>query len=149
MEIVGVTKTRANFGAFHARDSGFKLFAVSKDHLSNFEEAGLATEGTLEDLLGDVDVIVDCAPGKRGAANAKIYNDHNVKAIWQGGEKNDLVEASFNSLANYKDSWGKDRVRVVSCNTTGLCRTLYPIYDNKDGYYLSTSSNAYELSWQL
>ena len=33
----------------------------------------------------------------------------------------------FNSLTNYSNSIGKDYVRVVSCNTTGLSRTLYPI----------------------
>ncbi|HID71379.1 MAG TPA: type II glyceraldehyde-3-phosphate dehydrogenase, partial [Thermoplasmata archaeon] len=70
----------------------------------------------------------DCSPGKVGKENLEKYRRAGVKAIFQGGEKHELVEASFNSLANYHESLGKDYVRVVSCNTTGLCRTLYPLY---------------------
>ncbi|MEM3755821.1 MAG: type II glyceraldehyde-3-phosphate dehydrogenase, partial [Thermoplasmatales archaeon] len=29
--------------------------------------------------------------------------------------------------ANYEEAWGKDYVRVVSCNTTALVRTIYPL----------------------
>ncbi|MFH0956697.1 MAG: type II glyceraldehyde-3-phosphate dehydrogenase, partial [Candidatus Aenigmatarchaeota archaeon] len=32
------------------------------------------------------------------------------------------------AVANYAKSAGKQFVRVVSCNTTGLCRTLYPLH---------------------
>lgn len=32
---------------------------------------------------------------------------------------------SFNAACNYKEALGRDFVRVVSCNTTGLCRSLY------------------------
>jgi glyceraldehyde-3-phosphate dehydrogenase (NAD(P)) len=73
------------------------------------------------------DVIVDCTPGKFGASNHKMYSDAGVKAMFQGGEKHDLTGTSFNSFANYSESLGKQFVRVVSCNTTGLCRTLYPL----------------------
>ena len=38
------------------------------------------------------------------------------------------IEAlSFNAISNYDDSYGADYTRVVSCNTTGLTRTLSTI----------------------
>jgi len=50
-----------------------------------------------------------------------------VKAIWQGGEEHSLTNLSFNAAANYADCLGAPFVRVPSCNTTGLIRTLYPL----------------------
>jgi glyceraldehyde-3-phosphate dehydrogenase (NAD(P)) len=57
----------------------------------------------------------------------ETYEKAGVKAIWQGGEKHELTGLSFNALANYDEAFGADYVRVVSCNTTGLIRTLYPL----------------------
>ncbi|MBI4813862.1 MAG: phosphorylating glyceraldehyde-3-phosphate dehydrogenase [Methanobacterium sp.] len=51
------------------------------------------------------------------------------RLLFQGGEKHEQIGKSLNSFTNYKDNWGADYVRVVSCNTTGLCRTLKPIDD--------------------
>ncbi len=50
-----------------------------------------------------------------------------VKAIWQGGEDHSLTNLSFNAAANYEECLGARFVRVPSCNTTGLIRTLYPL----------------------
>ena len=52
--------------------------------------------------------------------------------IFQGGEKAEVAEVSFIAQSNYNDSWGKNAVRVVSCNTTGLSRVLGAI-DRKFG----------------
>ena len=83
--------------------------------------------GTLEDLLKEVDIVVDCTPGKVGATYKPLYEKYKVKAIWQGGEKHDIAGFSFNAACNYKGAIGRDLVRVVSCNTTGLCRSLYAL----------------------
>lgn len=128
MEIIGVTKTRPTIEAWLAIEKGFPLYAVAEEHEQGFIDAGVPiTRGTLSTLLDKADIVIDCAPGKRGAANKEIYAKHGVKAIWQGGEKDALVETSFNALTNYSKAWGKQFVRVVSCNTTGLARTLYPV----------------------
>jgi glyceraldehyde-3-phosphate dehydrogenase (NAD(P)) len=58
-----------------------------------------------------------------------MYIHHGVKAIFQGGEKPD-VGASFVAQCNYADIACSDFIRVVSCNTTGLCRTLKALDDN-------------------
>ena len=138
MEIVGVTKTRPTIEADLAIEKGYKLYAVAEEFEQRFIDAGIPIEmGALPELMKLADIVIDCAPGKMGAANKETYANAGIKAIWQGGEKDSLVETSFNALANYKKSWGKQFVRVVSCNTTGLARTLYPVqqkYGIKNAY---------------
>lgn len=127
MEVVGVTKRHPTFEARMAVEMGFPFYAVTSEHISGFEEMGIPVQGTLEDLLGEAEVVIDCTPGKVGATNAPLYAKHGVKAIFQGGEKHEIAGISFNAMANYERAVGATRVRVVSCNTTGLCRTLYPL----------------------
>lgn len=89
---------------------------------------GLKMAGTFEDMLKKVDIIVDCSPKKGGAENKeKYYIPNKIKAIFQGGEKAKIADVSFNAQSNYSKAVGKDYIRVVSCNTTGLCRTLNAI----------------------
>ena len=132
MEVVGVTKTRPTYEAFHAVEKGYPFYAAMPEKIPDFEKAGVKVEGDLEDLLKVADIVVDGSPGKMGKENLRKYKRAGVKAIFQGGEKHELVDASFNSLANYSECLGKDVLRVVSCNTTGLCRTLYPLHRDFD-----------------
>ncbi|MFQ6059709.1 MAG: type II glyceraldehyde-3-phosphate dehydrogenase [Thermoplasmata archaeon] len=127
MEVIGVTKTRPTFEAKMANLRGLPLYAASKDFVPRFEEAGLKTEGTLRDLLPQADLVVDCTP--KGSGYKELYENLGKKAIWQGGEKHELTNLSFNAMANYEKAYGAQFLRVVSCNTTGLLRTLYPVYD--------------------
>ncbi len=46
------------------------------------------------------------------------------RAVFQGGEKHDPTGYSFVAQVNYAGAVGRDFVRVVSCNTTGLSRVL-------------------------
>jgi glyceraldehyde-3-phosphate dehydrogenase (NAD(P)) len=122
MRLVGVTKTRPSFEAEAAVRKGYRLFVTGDGKLEDFEAAGLRVEGRLEELLDEADVVVDAAPDKVGRENAKIYERAKKPAVFQGGEKPDIAEASFNALANFGACRGKKRLRVVSCNTTGLVR---------------------------
>jgi len=81
-------------------------------------------KGTLNDLLQRVDLVVDGAPDDMGPTNKAIYKQAKVRAIFQGGEEHELTGTSFVAQCNYEAAAGKDMIRVVSCNTTGLCRTL-------------------------
>lgn len=127
MEVVGVTKTRPSYEASTALREGCPLYAAHAEDVDNFEKAGIKVHGTLDDLLKKVDVIVDCTPGGTGAKNKELYVKAGVKSIFQGGEDHDMAGISFNALANYQEAWGASSVRVVSCNTTGLVRTLFPL----------------------
>ncbi|HIH77069.1 MAG TPA: type II glyceraldehyde-3-phosphate dehydrogenase [Methanomassiliicoccales archaeon] len=127
MEIAGVTKTRPSYEASTAIREGCPLYAAHAEDVDNFEKAGTKVQGTLDDLLKKVDVIVDCTPGGTGAKNKELYDKAGVRSIYQGGEEHTLAGISFNALANYQEAWGASSARVVSCNTTGLVRTLFPL----------------------
>ncbi|AFK23329.1 phosphorylating glyceraldehyde-3-phosphate dehydrogenase [Pyrococcus sp. ST04] len=135
MELIGVTKTKPDFEAYRAKELGIPVYAASEEFLPRFEKAGFEVEGTLNDLLEKVDVIVDATPGGMGAKNKPLYEKAGVKAVFQGGEKADVAEVSFVAQANYEKALGKDYVRVVSCNTTGLVRTLSAIQEYIDYVY--------------
>jgi glyceraldehyde-3-phosphate dehydrogenase (NAD(P)) len=125
MKVVGVSKMSPNFEARLAVEKGYALYATTKDALPKFEKAGIKVHGVLEDLLKESDLVVDATPEESGFKPA--YEKAGVKAIWQGGEEHSLTNLSFNAGANYADCLGADFVRVPSCNTTGLIRTLYPL----------------------
>ncbi len=125
MHVVGVAKMKPNYEARMAVERGYALYATTGDALPKFEKAGLKVHGTLEDLLKEVDLVVDCTPEESGYK--PTYEKAGVKAIWQGGEDHALTNFSFNAAVNYGDALGVPFVRVPSCNTTGLIRTLYPL----------------------
>jgi glyceraldehyde-3-phosphate dehydrogenase (NAD(P)) len=124
MEVVGVAKTRPSFEAERAVERGFPLFVGGEGKASDFASAGLKVAGTVNDLLGKADVVVDATPDKVGKSNRALYDAANVRAIFQGGEKADIADVSFNALGNFAAAKGKRRVRVVSCNTTGISRAV-------------------------
>ncbi|MFH1450853.1 MAG: type II glyceraldehyde-3-phosphate dehydrogenase [archaeon] len=125
MEVVGVTKTRPTWEAKSAIEKGYKLYCGVPENTGNFKEAGIELAGDINDLIEQCDIIIDCAPKKIGAENLeKYYKPKGVKAIFQGAEKHEVTGVSFNAQSNYEAAKGKQNVRVVSCNTTGLSRVL-------------------------
>jgi glyceraldehyde-3-phosphate dehydrogenase (NAD(P)) len=128
MKVVGVTKNRPTFEARRAVELKFPLYGASDKGSEALRKAGLPVAGGVPDLLKECDIVVDCAPEDLGAENLKLYRERKVKAIFQGGEEHDAIGWSFNSSANYAQTLGRDYVRVVSCNTTGLIRTLFPLF---------------------
>lgn len=123
MEVVGVAKTRPTFEARDAATRGFPIY-VPADSVEAFAKAGIDTAGTIDDMIQAADIIVDCTPGTVGPEYKAKYQAAGKKAIFQGGEEHGLTGLSFNSTANYQESWGAQFSRVVSCNTTGLLRTV-------------------------
>ena len=129
MEIVGITKTRPTYEAKDAARQGYSIY-VPEESLEAFKDAGIPVAGTVDDMIAAADIIVDCTPGKLAEEYKAKYAAAGKKAIWQGGEDHGLTGISFNATANYKESWGAQFSRVVSCNTTGLLRTLFRIDEN-------------------
>lgn len=127
MELVGVTKMHPDYKAKLAAEKGISLYAVDEKGVSSYRDSGVTVRGTLNDLLQRVDVMVDTTPDDIGATYKPAYENANVKAIFQGGEEHSLTNLSFVAQCNFDEVKGKRMVRVVSCNTTGLCRTLHAI----------------------
>ncbi|HII79426.1 MAG TPA: type II glyceraldehyde-3-phosphate dehydrogenase [Methanosarcina sp.] len=126
MKIIGVSKTKPNYEAAVAHQLGYDIYAPAAN-LGAFEKAGIPAAGSIDEMVEKSDLVVDCTPGGVGEENKALYEKAGVKAIWQGGEDHELAGYSFNAVSNYEGALGLDFVRVVSCNTTGLCRVIYPI----------------------
>ncbi len=124
MGLAGVADVNADYRIQGAIRRDYPLFASTSEARRAMEAAGLPVRGELEDLLKEADVVVDCTPKNVGARNKLIYERARVKMIFQGGEKHELTGLSFVAQANYREALGREAARVVSCNTTALCRVL-------------------------
>ena len=120
----GIADIRPNFEIVTARAKGYPVFVAGPGNAEEFQAGGIDVAGRVEALVRASDLIIDCAPEGVGRENAKTYQEAGVPAIFQGGEKADVAEVSFSALANFDAARGKKRVRVVSCNTTGLSRAV-------------------------
>ncbi len=125
MQLVGIAKRNPDYKAKLAIKKGFNVY--SSGDPKEFENSGVGLSGTLQELLGKVDIIVDATPEGIGKENKALYEKAGIKAIWQGGEGHSISNLSFNAYANYDSAIGARYARVVSCNTTGLLRTLFPL----------------------
>ncbi len=124
MDLVGVAKTRPDYAAIQASRAGLGIYVPKPELAEAFESSGVKVKGTVEDLLSTVQVVVDATPAGVGSSYKSLYTRHGVKQVYQGGEKPDVAQVSFSSLCNYEEAIGKNSVRVVSCNTTGLLRLI-------------------------
>jgi glyceraldehyde-3-phosphate dehydrogenase (NAD(P)) len=104
--------------------NGFVLFAATTEHAETMRAAGLNVTGTLDELLGQADVVVDCTPKRIAAKNVEVYRRRGLKFILQGGEKHSATGHSFVAESNYSSALDREATRVVSCNTTSIVRTL-------------------------
>ena len=124
MEIIGVSKTKPGAEAFVALERGYPLYIADISKKEAFEKAGIPVAGSVEEMIQKADIVVDATPGGVGVSNKELYAKYQKKAIWQGGEDHEVAGFSFNSSCNYAEALGRDTARVVSCNTTGLCRII-------------------------
>lgn len=124
MDLIGVCDVAADWRIKMANFKEIPVYAFSCEAAEKMMQAGIDLVGTLDDLLKQVDVVVDCAPKKFGAQNAERYRRAGVKFIVQGGEKHETTGHSFVAESNYESALGREATRVVSCNTTSIVRTL-------------------------
>lgn len=124
MQLVGVADVAADYRTRTANALGIAMYAANPDAQVTLSANGIAHEGTLEDLLQAVDIVVDCTPKRVAGTNKAIYEAASVKSIFQGGESHALTGHSFVAQANYATALERDCTRVVSCNTTSIVRTL-------------------------
>ncbi|MBN1584054.1 MAG: type II glyceraldehyde-3-phosphate dehydrogenase, partial [Anaerolineae bacterium] len=129
MELVGVSDVVSDYRVKAAVVHTIPVYTSLPDKAGEMNAAGVPVAGTLDDLLEQITVIVDCTPKGIGARNLERYRAAGVKSIFQGGEKHTLTGHSFVAQANYETALGRDTTRVVSCNTTSTVRTLTALRD--------------------
>ncbi len=124
MQLAGVADVATDWRLQVAAALGLQIFAGDAASLASMRSAGLPVVDTLENLLQQADVVVDCTPKKVAAGNVARYRSAGLRFILQGGEKHELAGHSFVAESNYADALGRAATRVVSCNTTSIVRTL-------------------------
>ena len=132
MELVGIAdlaptlsiRALAENDMIGANNVKYNLYLVDGADPAAFESQGIPVAGTFEDLINSVDIMLDSAPGGVGAKNKVIYEKLGTKAIFQGGEKNSVADVFFHGYANFEKGVNKDYLKLTSCNTTGIIRTV-------------------------
>lgn len=134
MELVGVADVAPTLPiqALYEKGMPYKLFTAAPDKINLLTDKNIPVSGTLEDLVKQVDIMLDATNAGIGAINKKLYEKYKVKAIFQGGEKNDVADIFFHGYANYEKGIGADYLKLTSCNTTGLIRAVDAV-DRKVG----------------
>ncbi len=130
MILRGVAKRSPNHEAESAIRRDHDLYAADESRIDDFADADIPVAGTLPDLLDAVNVVVDCCPAGVGARNRDIYDAHDVRVVFQGGENATVADVSFVARTNFEAARDADTVRVVSCNTTGIARLLAPLEES-------------------
>jgi glyceraldehyde-3-phosphate dehydrogenase (NAD(P)) len=126
MELVGIADLAPTLSirALKERGMPYDLYLVEGADKGQFDAAGIPYKGSFKDLIGKVDVMLDSSPGGVGAKNKELYEKAGVKAIFQGGEKNSVADVFFHGYANYEKGLGANYLKLTSCNTTGLIRSV-------------------------
>ncbi len=132
MELVGIADLAPTLAIRALRENNmigagnvrYDLYTVSGADIKSFDALDIPVAGTFEELCGKVDIMLDSSPGGVGAKNKKIYEKLGVKAVFQGGEDNSVADVFFHGYANYEKGVGQNYLKLTSCNTTGLIRTV-------------------------
>jgi glyceraldehyde-3-phosphate dehydrogenase (NAD(P)) len=126
MDLVGVVDLAPTLAvrALHEAGMYYDLYLVDMARKPQFEELGIPVTGSMDDLLEQIDIALDSTPGGIGAKNKLLYEKHGIKAIFQGGEKDEIADVFFHGYANYEKGIGQSFLKLTSCNTTGLIRAV-------------------------
>ena len=126
MELVGVADIAPTLSVQALAEQGmpYDLYLVDGADKAAFDALGIPVAGSFDELIGKVDIMLDSSPGGVGVKNKEKYLRAGVKAIFQGGEANSVADVFFHGYANYEKGLGADYLKLTSCNTTGLIRTV-------------------------
>jgi len=127
MVVVGVAVRPDSPSFVIARHLGYSVFDACSDSTIAVDERTF--DGALPDLLGRIDVLLDCTPSGAPAQYQCLYDSFpSVTVVVQGGEKHSFGGASFNAFANFGEVSGRKRVRVISCSSTGSARIVWTLH---------------------
>jgi glyceraldehyde-3-phosphate dehydrogenase (NAD(P)) len=126
MELVGIADLAPTLSIRALKEKGmpYDLYLVEGADKSKFDALNIPVSGSFEDLVSKVDIMLDSSPGGVGAKNKELYARLGKKAVFQGGEKNSVADVFFHGYANFDKGVGADYLKLTSCNTTGLIRSV-------------------------
>lgn len=126
MELVGVADVLPSLSVRALKERGMphKLYLADYKYMDEFNQLDIPVSGSLEDLVRLSDVVLDATDAGIGQKNKVIYEKSGKRAVFQGGEKNEVADVFFHGYANYGKGLGKNFLKLTSCNTTGLIRAV-------------------------
>ncbi|KAK2144020.1 hypothetical protein LSH36_793g01253 [Paralvinella palmiformis] len=126
MELVGVADIAPTLSVRALKERGmpYAFFSALPENQNLFDEAEIPVSGMFADLISSVDIMLDATSAGIGAKNKVLYERHGKRAVFQGGEKDDVADVFFHGYANYEKGVGKQFLKLTSCNTTGLIRAV-------------------------
>lgn len=129
LKLVGVGLKVPDLFAQMALRKGYSIYAMRDEDVNRFREARINVEGTLSEILSQVNVVIDATPSGIGKKNKEeLYSRYKVKSIFQAGEALDVAEIpAFMSIINYNKANEANSVRIPSPFTVSLVRSLNPI----------------------
>ncbi len=129
LEVVGVAGRPTSLSLRNAQLQGYPAFVTAPPQPEDAASRWCEVRGSLDDLLRQCDLLLDCTPNGVPAGYLDLYDRYpELTVIVQGGEKQSFGGVSFNAFANYAEARGKKRVRVISCSSTGTTRFLFPLH---------------------
>ena len=132
MKLIGIGDIVADWRIKIAVRKGITVYAAIPNRKEEMKRKGIPVEYSVEEALrkGMIDIVVDATPKGIGAKNkGSLYKKYGVKAVFEGGEKAEIADVSFVAQRNYEEALGKEYVRVVSCNTTAICRVVGGVHE--------------------
>lgn len=126
MELVGVADLAPTLAVRALKEKGmpYNFYNALPENTELLKKAGIPISGDMNDLVQKVDIMLDATSAGVGAKNKELYQKYNKKAIFQGGEKNSVADVFFHGYANYEMGINKQFLKLTSCNTTGLIRSV-------------------------
>jgi len=79
MEVVGVTFNHFDYRICVAAEKGFGVFAASTERIPSKDSSQIEVRGTLNDLIANVDVMVDCTAKGVAARNKTTHDKAGIR----------------------------------------------------------------------
>ncbi len=127
--LVGIGLKEPDVFAHMAFRKGYSIYVTSNEDVDKFKESKVDVQGTLSEVLPQIDVAVDATPSGVGKKNKEdFYSKYSVKSVFQAGEAFDVADIqTFMSIINYDDAKKSNSVRIPSPFAVSLMRTLKPL----------------------
>jgi len=137
IHLIGVGKYSANEKTLEALKNGLDIY-VPTANINDFEKKGYRIKGTIQEAVGQSDLIIDATMEGGGFNNKKhLYEPMQKPAIFQGGEDRhgdrSVAEMIHNSRVNYEKASDQTYVIQGSCNVSGMGRIMQPLIEQYSG----------------